>query len=519
MGRLSSRYTLRGTLVADSALHVGGYGPATTVDLVQVRDGLGRVVLPGTSLAGVIRHALLDDDPAWWGTHLSGGEDSDRDAVASAITVADAPAIGDATLAVRDGVGIDRATGTAARRHLYTRDVVTAGTTFTFCLHIEVTDPARDRAAREQAAAIYALLVAGITIGGAGTRGLGKIRLTDPVLRREDFTTAAGLFAALETGGEPVVAEPAAAPHAILRITAAWRALGPVMSKVADAGTEAAAFPAVAQDATGIRLLIPGSSVKGTLRAHAERIVATLVDPPPPPPGLLDQLACTAALPAIGELFGAAGDVASGNPGRRGLLSVRDITSTVVLPARQWRRLRSPSVGGKREQGRRAFADAVAALNAITEPQGLWFDIAARNAIDRWTGAAADGALFTAVEPYAVGPHRETAWTALELELDIARARRTQAPVDAMIALLVLVLRDFAEGWIPLGFGTTRGLGSVRADPTAIRFDYIGPPGNDDHLAALHGRTLREVLDDSTIADPLEKAWHTIISSADRPVR
>ncbi|WP_280310285.1 RAMP superfamily CRISPR-associated protein [Nocardia abscessus] len=518
---LTARYTLTGELVAVSPLHIGAAATGATIDLEHVRDGLDRLVIPGTSLAGVLRTVLSSEDrrDGWWGTHLTGHAEKDTAAHASRITIADAASTADARVVRRDGVSIDRITAAAAHRHLFTREVVTTGTRFTFSAWLEVAESGDDAAAAALMARLGARLTAGITAGAAGNAGLGRLRLEQPVLRREDFTTPAGLFDALTTGGSVLEIDQPAPAAGRLRVTIPWRPLGAVMSKVASASGEAAAWPALDSDATGtsLVLLIPGTSIKGILRAHAERIVRTLtgtaavdtVDP-------LVQLAAAASLPGIGELFGAAGDLAAGETGRKGLLSVGEVTSTVEVPADLWQRVRAASAQavtrGDRDRRRTEFADAVDALNAVTGPQGLWFDIAARTAIDRWTGAASDGLLFTALEPHTVAG--ADVWSPIHLDIDLTRIPPdAPVPVEALVTLVLLLARDLAEGWIPLGYATTRGLGAVRAETSAITVTL--DTGPDHHvgaaLRALDGHTLHDILTSPELADRLEDAWRAAI--------
>lgn len=522
MGRIAFRYTIRGTLTAESALNVAGLGAEGTVDLGQLRDGMGRVVIPGTSLAGVIRAALPHDDQTWWGTHL-GGSGSDNGAHASRITIADAAATSqDIALEVRDGVSIDRVTGAAAERHLFSRAVVPAGTRFDFRLDAEVPTADFDSAVRNFVLDVAALLRGpGITVGSAGTRGLGRLRLAEADIRREDFTSQAGLLQALGARGSEIEVAGTTedgVPPGILRITVPWRPLGPVMSKVADdSGGFSDGFPAVTTDSAGVRLVIYGSSLKGTLRSHAERIMRTLRNEPLGTADFGEQMERSARLPGIGEIFGAAGNLAGNEPGRRGMLTVRDVTSATALPAAQWGLVRTggtpparANVDDDHDSRREALATAVRRLNSAVESEGLWFDIASRNAIDRWTGAAADSLLYTTVEPHAFGDGAARAWTPLVLDLDVARARRHGTSVNALLAMLIFLVRDFAEGWIPIGFGTTRGLGAVRAELGDVRLEFNGEHHNDDCAALVNCRALSDILADSDVTSCLDEAWKEV---------
>lgn len=520
MRGLHARYRLTGTLKAKSAVHVGGLGPDGAVDLAQVRDGQDRVILPGSSLGGVIRAALDGGDTAWWGKDLTGDRNRDRDASASLVVVSDAVAQGDVILEIRDGVSIDRVTGTAAGTHLFTRYVVPAGTRFDFELTIDVPGAEADPQARGLALQLAGMISGpGIIVGAAVTRGLGEMQLVDAALCRDDLASASGLLALLsdeseriELPGKGTQNLQSDCPAGTLRITVPWRALGPVLSKVADDGGVSDSFPATAAGEDGtLRLLIPGSSLKGVLRSHAERIVRTLTGSPVEGEStFVTEMATAAAMPTIGDAFGEAADHKKGT-GRRGLVTVHDVTSRVPIPQEAWRAVRANGgdMEGTIEARRVAFCAAVKALNEITENDGLWFDVASRNAIDRWTGAAADGALYTGVEPYAL---RDDVWSDLTIDVDLTHARRrTDTPVDALLALMMFLLRDFADGWLPIGFGTTRGLGSVTADPEAIRFSFNGEAADTDCAAELHEKSLQEVLVHNHLTDRMERAWNTTV--------
>jgi hypothetical protein len=83
-----------------------------------------------------------------------------------------------------------------------------------------------------------------------------------------------------------------------------------------------------------------------------------------------------------------------------------------------------------------------------------------RTAVDRWTGRAATGTLRSRLE--AVG---ET-WSPMTLKVDWQRLPPEIA--DAARVLLLLTLRDLAEGWVPLGGGIAQGLGAITVDDIRV---------------------------------------------------
>ena len=98
---------------------------------------------------------------------------------------------------VRDGVGIDRDTGTAKETIKFNYEVLESGPKFTLRLQVEnVTD--KDRLLLNL---ILGLLKQGIHVGGKQAAGLGKIRLEG--CKVKGFETARALWDALTKGEDP----------------------------------------------------------------------------------------------------------------------------------------------------------------------------------------------------------------------------------------------------------------------------------------------------------------------------
>jgi CRISPR/Cas system CSM-associated protein Csm3 (group 7 of RAMP superfamily) len=499
------RHEVRGTLRALTALRVGGWGSAVDADLVVARDGLGRVVIPGTSLAGALR--------AWLGSVSAPGggalfslaalgkvfgdlELHSQQGEVCRIRVDDAVTDGETVVEIRDGVGIDRGTGTAAAGVLYQHEVVPAGTRFAVR---NIAEEAGDDAERVEEA--LDLLVTGLAeghveIGAARTRGLGGARLEDIQRTRVDLTDRSQVLAWLcgQAGATPAAghaadsaseSEPVPDPDpdpgpgsgsesrtladGRLGIEITWSAVTPVMVQAStvnepnpEHGRAVDTVPlrtAGTEPGDSARLLLPGSSIKGVVRSHAERIVRTLRNIDELPGRLLDQLN-DERLTVVGALFGTAGGYPGSDParskehqptgperdGRRGALSVRDCLGTSL------------------------------AERVVTHV-----------AVDRWTGGAAENLLFCVQEPAAAD------WEPIRMSLDVRRASRAEDADGAQaLALLLLVLRDLADGWLALGFGGTRGRGSIEV--SQVVFSGGGLPGA---WAGLSGRRLAEI-----IADP-----------------
>jgi CRISPR/Cas system CSM-associated protein Csm3 (group 7 of RAMP superfamily) len=454
------RHEVAGTLEAITGLRAGGWGSSAHADLVVARDGLGRLMIPGTSLAGALR-AWLGSVTGPGGRPLFGPGDLAavfgdlEDGMVCRIMVDDAVAARDASAAIRDGVGIDRATGSAAAGVLYQYELVPPGTKFAVRITAVQTAPDTERTELALNLLVRALAAGRVEIGAARTRGLGQVRLTDVTRTRVDLADRAQVLGWL--CGHPAPAPPADMTlpgDGRLGIEVTWAAVTPVMVR---ASTVNEAEPARdrAVDTVPLRsgigtgaLLLPGSSVKGVLRSHAERITRTVMAPGELPGRWLEQVN-DPRLGPVTTLFGTAGDHRhredrSAAAGRRGALSAHDCLGT---------------------------ADAERAVTHV--------------AVDRWTGGAAENLLFSVQEPVSAD------WQPIRLTLDTARASGPADPDGGQaLALLLLVLRDLADGWLTVGFGGTRGRGSVRVSRIAFTGEGLTGPWAD-----LPGRTLAEVID------------------------
>ena len=96
-----------GDLIARTPIRVGSSRSEGDVDLPVLRDGRGRVLIPGTSFAGACRAWFVDNHPdAELVDHIFGGTDDKFGA--SLVTFLDSGV--DSVVEIRNGVGIDRRT-------------------------------------------------------------------------------------------------------------------------------------------------------------------------------------------------------------------------------------------------------------------------------------------------------------------------------------------------------------------------------------------------------------------------
>ena len=498
------------------------------IDAPVLIDGLERPLIPGTSLAGVLRTMVGDED--LWGT--SAGP---RDLTTSRATVFDAyqipdgrvlnPGGGEPMSVVRNHVAIDRMTGTAVDTRLYSRAYLPAGTAFRCRILVE----GKERTAvTEEARSIAAVLAGGgVAVGAGATNGNGRVRLEEVALRLFMFG-AGGIVRALAGGvliddDCPKTSAGEAPAPGVLRFTIPFEAEGPLYSGVKLDGASADIIPLVQRSLDDeVRLLLPGSSIKGALRSHAERVERTAGSVEVDFGHDFDQQ--LAAAKVAGLLFGLS--PGGGDEGAKGVVTVRDVASRSCVSGGDWDRV----VNAGDEV---AMLKAIKCFNNAGEDRGRFLlDLVARNAVDRFTGGVIDGALFTVLEPYA-----DFESIVMDLDVDALRNRAEARVGDASmaavaavaaVALVLLTLRDGADGYVNFGAHGNRGAGRVSVDAGKIAISFGGSrydARESDDAEWTEARELVEriaqsaslaaVLDDECLAKKLTRHWMLVIDDPD----
>lgn len=200
---------------------------------------------------------------------------------------------------------------------------------------------------------------------------------------------------------------------------------GPLLIKAGGDGGADPTHPDMEFVRTLQQIYIPGSSLKGVIRAHAERIMRSLQTPPGPGTGACDPLnrdkACGSQLDAKEE---------SSARYAKSCFACRLFGNTAIA-------------------SRVRFADALPAGEVtIEERNGV--------AIDRVFGSV------------AVGPFNYEVVTRGTFRTRIAFKNFTLA----QLALVGLALRDLGAGRVGLGFGKSRGMGRVTVDWGRLEVRY-----------------------------------------------
>ena len=461
--RIRSKIKISGSLLAQTALHFGGNEVNADTDMALAVNGRGDYYVAGTNLTGLLRAWMikvvggditLEDIDRLWGFQT---EDYGH---ASFIIVEDgaiALPVG-LTSEIRDGVGIDRYWGTAADKQKYDREIVPKGSKIALNLIVERCDRKSDAEWEREKHLLTELLTAlqnrELRFGGGKTRGLGKVRLVGLKIKEQpDLLTPQGILSTLR-GQDPEISlatlsslENSFAKPAQLQITIDWKPVTPVMLKSEQEGIAVDILPLVSGNNNGLSLVISGSAIKGVLRSQGERIVRTVCGSDLP-----DDFLTQVQVELVKTVFGSAAQIDDGRQqGYQGALAIDDCYADVSFTPQQWNEIKTA-------------VDSEKLLKALASAGLSSMQQAFHVAIDRWTGGAADGALYSVLEPMGIE------WSPLELTLDLVRLKRDEGDEKYLprVALLFLVLRDLMNRRIPLSFGTNRGMGDIEVEKIKI---------------------------------------------------
>lgn len=549
---ITARLTLR------TALHVGTGKDTETADDLMRRDARGRLLIPGTAIAGALRsiatrlaprfnkERLCQAPPlptvvdvharaprfdkerpcqALTGTQskeacqclvcqlfgdVNPREDTEK-ATAARVLVYDAVLDTSPAVLIRDGVGIDRVTGAAARREQikFDYEVLPAGTTFKLRLELDPRLGNEEKTLPLLAAALAEWEQGRGAVGGRVGRGLGAFDLTDVQWIERDLTQTDVLIEFLRTG-PPWDANDGDRDWLASKVEAARRLITPYTGNLPVARswalaefTLAATGPFLTHDLTqagrsgfdhapvlaayekGAKPVLPGSSLRGVLRRQAERIARTLAtfaawD------GAQDAESRKAEFlktcPACNPLTAKTDDpVASCNSLVKAKLS-SDERRKLEQQGAEEKLCLACQLFGSTWNGSRLRVEDAPFVGEKVETKALDF-----LAIDRFTGGGRDTAKFDA----------------LVLWKPKFRVRLfLENPQPWELGWLALVLRDLHDGLITVGFGAAKGFGQCRIEDEKLTFGFLADrdfplPANDSQALAVQqaitvGRRLLE---------------------------
>jgi CRISPR/Cas system CSM-associated protein Csm3 (group 7 of RAMP superfamily) len=393
-------------------------------------DPWGRPHFPGTSLAGALREMVHGSDgeataDAWFGQLLAPGSGgTEVDARASLIWVLGSRPVDAAgndldgvTSEIRASTAISRSRAAAEANTLRVAEMLPAGSRLEVFLRWD--DPPQGDLNR-----FLALLSRWRPLLGHGTsRGQGRcviesihhgqIQLDDPAGLHQ-WLTQSGVALARDVA-RTEIRPSAAAVKPLLEVAA--EIVGPLR---VGSGEPPQATGAQGQQVTpmfrvGADYVLPGAGLKGLLRSRAEYILRSVRLHPEPCPNQRCGRCWTCAV--FG--FGGGNEATAEAVGKRALIRAGDAMVLDPVPVQRQ-----------------------------------------HVAIDRFTGGAADGLLYT-VDALEGGT--------FQLSIETFADPPDENLLAQIRAVLRLVLEDIDDGIVGIGAGVARGYGSVRVDLAAAQ--------------------------------------------------
>lgn len=451
---LNREYRFRLECQTATSLRVGSGEEGEITDAALWRRSDGRLVLPGTSIAGALRNSVerMTGAPCRLRTLASpvrGGNPSacgcevcrlfgdvnpakDKTARASKLIFRDV-VIEDAQVRVVDGVALDRKRKTASERRKYDFEEVTPGARLT----IDVRGLGLARQELEFVGAALRLLGDGrIPLGGRTAQGCGRLAVKKSLARwRDPAANSEHLIAMLLHDTDDDLAW----PETLVELPGKGRCLPgdvPVSFTISipSGGTLLIGDPMAAVQVGFDRAPrsvngspeLASSSLRGALRSGAERILRTLSPP-------------------------AACDPTSGD------LSCASLQRRATEHGRSLMRCHACQVFGNEEWASKVQVEVGAVIGSA-----WWMTPFDHLAIDRFTGGARESLKFDAQA--VTGAAYPVKLTLIDVPDD---ARRW------VTGLLALTIQDLAEGRINVGYGAARGHGQI---------DVVIPPQFPDPL-------------------------------------
>lgn len=511
---MKTERTLLASLGLDTGLHIGTGKGSLPTDGPLRRANDGRLFLPGRALGGSLRTLTTRLAPRLgfeackalkkpehgkskpclcivcqlFGDLYPDEKDGKTGGTASRLWISDAFPVEDQLQThVRDGVGINRSSRTAAKNVKFDYEIIPRNTTFD--LRLKLVDDESDEAAKRAQ-----LLVAALAeweagrgqLGGNVARGLGRFHLENLRCVKTSLNSADELIAYLKAdkpwqkgvtddvwfntalkNAQAAVQQPKKSAQTLpiargfVRVDFTLDFKGPFLINDPLAATlagfdHAPLLEVALTSKEGERLpVLPGSSLRGVLRTRAEKIARTLAT-------LHWQtreeflLFCPACDPLVSEY-----NLPLASCDRRLEIPDKEEVPEEALC------LGCQLFGSTRRGSRLLIQDA---SWGKTSPSADSWKAQDFLAIDRFTGGGQDGAKFDAAP--LIGATFKGSLT-------------LQNPQGWELGWLLLVLRDLTEGELAIGFGAAKGYGQAQATDFIWTIGYLSDddfPGKNELL-------------------------------------
>ncbi|MGB4304358.1 MAG: RAMP superfamily CRISPR-associated protein [Coriobacteriales bacterium] len=430
------RLLLKGKLKLLTPLIIGGgrslYGDS---DIIVLKDEAGRPYIPSSSITGALKHAFEDyqyvgdetnyeENKRWfWGGEYKAEKNGEciTYTCQSAMVIADMMFSEDpkALIRLRDGIKIDRRTGTVESSKKFDFEIVEPGIGFNFEMEVIIREAFNSRIFRSIFDWIAVILSSGeFAIGARTGQGFGLCRLEDITAYEFNYETWDHVIAWLSRDASVAKIEydpakitlPFQPRFKTFRIEAVFAVKSALMVGSYPGDTQApdkVHISVQSHDGSGKVAVLPGTSLRGAIRSRAERIVKTLC-------GDSDVL---------NNLFG----------------WVDSEKGSTVKPIRGKIRIKEKQI-----------------------PQNIYLEeIQYRVKIDRFTGGVINNALFDSMPLWA----KQNNGPMVTLDLEIKDFEDWEA------GLMLLVLKDLWNGDLAIGGEKNVGRGVLQGLSATISFE------------------------------------------------
>jgi len=177
--KITERIYIRGKLELVSPLVLGS-GQDENTDIDLIRDWDGRPFIPGTAIAGAVRHYLDEILEQELVKTVFGKKE--KDSIQSLISFYDALPLGDPKIRIRDGVRLGHETKTAEDQTKYDYEILEPGHAFSFKSEVVIREnhvSDKDRINDLLFLMLSSLKDKKISFGAKTRRGFGMMRLYD----------------------------------------------------------------------------------------------------------------------------------------------------------------------------------------------------------------------------------------------------------------------------------------------------------------------------------------------------
>jgi CRISPR/Cas system CSM-associated protein Csm3 (group 7 of RAMP superfamily) len=437
--KVIEKVKIEGTLTLQSPLLIGAGKMADQghdVDTYVLRGQGDKPLIPGTSLAGVLRSYVMGINPSV-GKNLFGyiedKHEGEKQAECQSAIVIDDILLEDAAIVHRDGVGIDSYTHTAIKGKKYDYEAVERGAHGQFEAVITLRGVHQEQMdeIQKQIKNLVVHLQKGFMVGALTTKGFGHVQVTDATAEFYDFTNKEDVEAWLKNTvastiwqGEEGVHELHNAQTFYVDADFALRSSLIIRDYDTDEAIGENKISAV-QKMSNDEYVIPGTSLKGVLRHQAERIFQLTGK------SEVNQM-------KLKELMGYADD-------------------------------KKDEEGKQHKQKSNFYVDEVYMKKGIIEKEQ------SRNRIDRFTGGTIESALFTTKPIWQEERNEPT----VHIHYEIHKCEDWQA------GLALFLLRDLWKGDVAVGGEKAIGRGTLQGIAANIEFNgkmYV--MGNNGNVAS-----------------------------------